>query len=432
MEGKAKKFKKIRIDSRLVKKGDLFIAIKGKEKDGHQYVADVLKKHPSVIIVSKLEKQWQEKEITILQVENTMQAMLTLAHYYRSCYPIPVIAITGSVGKTTAKELLYEILKTTYQVKKSIKNYNNRIGVALTLFELEPTDQLLVLEFGMNHKKEIEELSKLCHPDISMITNIGTAHIGFLNGKKNIAKAKLEILKGMDSGYFIKNPDDPYLKKVTSNQVEVLNPKKDSQLYFTNIKLFQTKTSALLHYHDNVYPVMIPIPGKRILETIIMVIQVGLLFQISIEQMLPVLESFELPEGRGNLFPCCNNVTLIDDTYNASLESLENNLIMLKLSCQSKYLIFGDFLELGTYAKKIHKQAAKKIKKISPVNVLLIGPYAKKMKKYLKGSLWFSNVDEALSYLKKQELKDCTILVKGSRKMHLDKIVTYFKKKKIK
>lgn len=427
--GRKKKGKKIRIDSRLVEAGDIFIAIKGKEKDGHTYIDDVIKKKPSVIIASKLEERWKHQNVTILEVDDTISAMQKIAKYIRNCYSIPVVAITGSVGKTTTKELVYELLKTKYQVRKSPKNYNNQIGIPLTLFELNIKDQILVLELGMNHKNEISELSKLCCPDVSLITNIGTAHIGYLKGKKNIAKAKLEILDGMESGYFIKNPYDPYLKKVKSKSVEIINPEIDTKLFFTNVKLFQTKTYALLHYKNECYPVTVHIPGKRILENILLALQVGLLFQISIEEMISVVENFKLPFGRGTFLSGNNNVTVINDTYNASLESLENNLISLKLASKEKYLIFGDFLELGTYTKKIHKKASKMIRKIPNLHVILIGPNAKIMRKYLKHSIWFLNIEDCISYLETNQLSNCCVLVKGSRRMHMDKIVSYLTKK---
>ena len=428
--GRKKKIKNYQIDSRKVRKGDVFFAIIGKEKNGHDYIEEVIKKKASVVIVSEMNEAWLKEDITILKVEDTTRAMLQVAHYLRKQYSIPIVAVTGSVGKTTTKELIFQILKTRYHVLKSPKNYNNRIGIPLTLFKLNDQYQIMVLEFGMNHAHEIEELSYLCEPDVSLITNIGTAHIGYLNGKKNIAKAKLEILKGMKSGYFIQNPYDPYLKKVKSNTIEVINPKKDYDLYFTNVQLFQTKTYAILHYQKKKYSLMIPAPGKRMLENVLLAVQVGLLFQIPIDTIINVIEQYTLPEGRGTLMYCDNQVTVINDTYNASLESLENNLTLLSLASNQKYLIFGDFLELGKYAKKIHKQAAKMIRKVPDLNVILIGKYSKTMKPYLRHSKWYLSVKEALSDLRKTEFSDCTILVKGSRKMNLDQIVDYFKKEK--
>ncbi len=428
--GRKNVIKNYQIDSRKVKKGDLFFAIIGKVKNGHDYIEEVIKKKASVIVVSEVKEAWKKEDITILKVEDTTKAMLEVAHYLRKQYPIPVIAITGSVGKTTTKELIYEILKTKYCVLKSPKNYNNRIGIPLTLFELNNKYQMMVLEFGMNHEHEIEELSYLCEPDVSLITNIGTAHIGYLNGKKNIARAKLEILKGMKSGYFIQNPYDSYLKKVTSNTIEVINPKKDYDLYFSNVQLFQTKTHAILHYQEKEYPMVIPMPGKRVLETVLLAIQVGLLFQVPMETMIDVIKEYSLPEGRGTLFHCSNNVTVMNDTYNASLESLENNLTVLTLATNQKYLVFGDFLELGKYAKKIHKKAAKMIRKVPDLKVILIGKHSKIMKRYLRHSKWYLTVNEALSDLKSETFHDCTILVKGSRKMNLDQIVDYFKQEK--
>lgn len=426
---KKKRIKKIKIDSREVEKGDLFFAIIGKNLDGHNYIEEAISNGASVVVVSKLEKEWKQKNVTILLVDDTTDAMIRLASYIRKQYPVPLIAITGSVGKTTTKELIYHILSRKFCVLKSPKNYNNRIGIPLTLFELNNDIQLVVLELGMNHLGEIHELSMLCKPDVGLITNIGTAHIGFLNGQKNILKAKLEILDGMQTGCFIVNPFDKKLRHVKHKSVTMINPIEDYKLFFTNIKLFSTKTYGVLNYQGKKYPITIPIPGSKILENILLAIQVGLLFQIPIDDIVDSITEFKVPNCRGNFIDCDNEITLIDDTYNASIESLENDLTILKLVSGEKYLIFGDFLELGKYSSQIHKKAAKLIRKIPNLNVLLVGKASRKMRKKIPGSIWFSDAEAALVYIKNKNYHDCTMLFKGSRRMYLNKIVSYFTKK---
>lgn len=424
------KIEQIKVDSRKIKKYDCYVALIGKTHDGHDYIDQAIKKGAKVIVCSTLPEQFNFK-VTYLLVNDTNVALLELGKYMRELYPIPLIAITGSVGKTTTKELLYQVLKKQFQVLKSPKNYNNRIGVPLTLLECRRTDQLILMEMGMNHLGEIEELSKVCKPDVSVITKIGTSHIGLLKGKKNIYKAKLEILTGMDNGYVIVNGNDSYLKKLTSNHLEVIKVGNKDTIYFSHVKLYANSTYAWLHVNQEIYPISFAIPGSKILDIILLVIETGLLFQIPIEDILDAIEHYKGTKERLEYIPLKNNVTLIDDSYNASLESLENDLSILNVIEGNKLLIFGDILELGSYSKKIHKKALREIKKIKKLEVILVGEELGKVKRKLKHAKWFSNVTELNQYLEKIEFNTKTILVKGSHGIHLDQAITQLKKSHI-
>ena len=189
----------IKIDSRNINENDLFIAIRGKNIDGHNYVLDAINRGASLIIVS--EDISIKANTMIIKVNDTIEILGVLANSMINKIKVPVIAVTGSNGKTTTKELIANLLATKYKVLKNKGNLNNHIGLPLTILEYQDED-IIVLEMGMNHKGEIEKLTKICHPNIGVITNIGTAHIGNLGSKKNIYKAKLEILKGMKNGFF--------------------------------------------------------------------------------------------------------------------------------------------------------------------------------------------------------------------------------------
>lgn len=418
---------RFQIDSRKVKRKDCYIALIGKTKDGHDYINQAIQNGAGMIICSTLPEKLSRK-ISYLLVEDTNVALLNLGTYIRSLYSIPLIAITGSVGKTTTKELLYQVLKRKYQVLKSPKNYNNRIGVPLTLLDCKESDQLIIMEMGMNHLGEIQELSQVCQPDVSIITKIGTSHIGFLKGQKNIYRAKLEIMDGMKDGYVLVNGNDAYLKHLSSNTLEVIKVGKKETIYFSHVKLYAHITYAWLHINDQIYPISFQIPGSKVLDIILLVIQTGLLFQIPIEDIIDAIAHYEGTKERLEFLPLPNQVTLIDDSYNASLESLENDLSILNVVEGNKLLIFGDILELGTYSKKIHRKALKQIKKIKQLNVLLVGEELGKVKRKLKHGKWFSNVAELNDYLDMMELKDMTILVKGSHGVHLNQVVEHIKK----
>lgn len=425
--GKDRTVKRIVTSSQAVKCGDLFIALKGNVYDGHQYIKEAIEQGAKYIICS-LKPTGSYPHVVFLQVEDTTQALIELGRYQRNQYPVPLIAITGSVGKTMTKELIYHILKQHYSVLKSPKNYNNRIGVPLTLLELNASHQMVVMELGMNHLGEIHELSEICKPDIGIITNIGTSHIGYLKGKKNILKAKLEITEGMHDGYLLVNGHDPYLKHIKKEGIEVVSVGTSANLTFSHIQSYLDSTFAWLHYQDQIIPMKIPMPGKKLLENVLLAIQVGLLFQVPITDIVAAIESYQTKEQRLQFLTLSDGITLIDDSYNASLESLENALSVLSLVEGPKTLVFGDILELGKYSKKIHKKALKLIKQVPELQVILVGKETKKVKRKLRHSIWFSSVESLIQKFDMMELTGQTVLVKGSRGIHLDQFVTYLKK----
>ena len=232
-------FNKIKVNSNEIKQGDLFLAI----NKGHDYIDEAINNGAVAIISEK------EIEYPSIKVDNSIIALGKIAHYIRNCYNIPLIAITGSVGKTTTKELIYLVLSKKYKVLKSNKNQNNHIGLPLTLLNLDNTYDMIVVELGMNHLKEISYLSKMCNPNYGIITNIGSAHIGNLGSKKNILKAKLEIRDGLN-GILIVNKNDKYLRKI-KKAIKV----DDKSLKIKNIKygLIQEFDIGNVHFVFNSY-----------------------------------------------------------------------------------------------------------------------------------------------------------------------------------
>ena len=401
----------VQIDSRKVKKNSLFICIKGKNDDGHNYIEKVLKKSICIIV----EKDIKVKSNTlIIKVENTLDFLYKLGLYIRNKYiNVPLIAVTGSVGKTTTKELLVHILKNKYNILYSKGNNNNNIGIPLTLTQYK-NENLIILELGMNHLKEIEKLSNMVKPNTSIITNIGSSHIGNLGSKRNIYKAKLEIIKGMNKGNLVLNINDKYLKKYKNkslniyyNDFEIKNVLCSNKLYFTLI------------YDKKEYNIKFNIPNISLIDNISLVIKTCLLYKIDMKDIISNLETFQTLEGR-NKYIYLNNVTLIDDCYNASYESIISSVNALKN--KESIIILGDILELGKYSKKIHKKLGKTIKKNK--NILTVGKNMKITSKYCNG-INFNNNKELINYLNKMDLKNKYILLKGSRGMHLEEVKKY-------
>lgn len=389
-------FKKIKINSKEIENGDVFLAI----NKGHNYINEAIN-NGAVAIISE-----QELNIPSIKVENSIIALGQIGHYMRNLYNTPLIAITGSVGKTTTKELIYGVLSKKYKVLKSNKNQNNHIGLPLTLLNLDDTYEVIVLELGMNHFNEISYLSNICNPNYAVITNIGTAHIGNLGNKKNILTAKLEILDGMIEKNLIVNKNDPYLRKIKNC---IKTNKKELKIKNLKYGLFQEFDIEDIHFKFY--------SSKHLLDDVYIAIKVGLLFNVDLKLISEAISEYNSTDGRLNITN--NKYTIIDDCYNSSYESLIGGLKMLKKYKEKKFIVLGDMLELGKYSIKYHKKINRYLKKIKNKDVLLIGEYTK----VIKGN-HFDNLEEIADYLNLNIKQNNVIYLKGSRKMNLDKLKT--------
>lgn len=405
--GTHKKIKKIKIDSRELKRGDLFIALKGDHYDGHEFVSEKF-----VSVVSK-----KGKSNNVIVVKDTYEALYNLSEHFLKVKNPKVIGITGSVGKTMTKELIYLFLKTKYKVLKSVGNKNNHIGVPLTLLNLRNED-FVFLELGMNHKGEIKHLSNLVKPDLGVITNVGSSHIGYLKNRKNIFKAKMEITSGMHKVNLVVSGDDSYLKKVKAYKCG-LDFKND--LYAYNILSTLKKTTFNIKVDNKEYTVR-TIPGSHLITNILLAIKVGLIYNVDIKDMLEIIESYKPLNNRMNII--YKDFTLIDDCYNSSYESLMGVLKLIKKENKRNILIIGDILELGHKTKHYYAKILKYLNTFSNTEILLVGENMKLIKKFKH----FDTSSEVLTYLKTISLKDSIILVKGSRMLKLETISNYLKK----
>ena len=392
---------KIKTNSKEINKGDLFIAI----NKGHDYINEAIDNGAVAIIC-----ETDIKDIPHIKVKSSIEALGKIANYLRNKHNIPLIAITGSVGKTTTKELVALVLSKKYKVLKSIKNNNNHIGLPLTLLNLDDTYDVIVTELGMNHQGEISYLSKICNPNYAVITNIGTAHIGYLGSQKNILKAKLEILDGMNNGCLIINNEDKYLKKLKHKNIIKVDRKN---LELKNLKCqdkieFDIKNT---HFIFNSY--------EHLLIDALIAIKIGILFDIDLNLISEAILEYQNSEGRLNIIK--NKYTIIDDSYNSSFESLVGGLEILKNKEDFKFIVLGDMLELGKYSNKYHKKINKYLKKINNKQVLLIGKYTK----VIKGK-HFNDINKLSDYLKQNIKYNDIIYIKGSHAMNLDKIKETF------
>ena len=408
---KPKVFKnKICIDTRTIKKNEIFIPIKFKNKDGCIYLKEA-SKYASLVLIPKyylettniLEEVLNiNKNIGIIEIEDGLSSLIELAKYKRNNTKSLVIVITGSNGKTSTKEMLSTVLKQKYKVFKSYKNYNNILGVCLNLLDIKDED-ILIFEVGMNHLGEIEGMSKILKPDIGVITNIGTAHIGNLKSKKNILKAKLEIMKGfnINSKLFINDDldiDNKYVVKCKIPEYQVLEDK---------IKLLIDKN-----------PITLNLQGKHNIFNISLVIGISKYLNLSNKEIIKGLKKYK--QYRMKEYKIDNKV-VIDDTYNSNLESVINGIDYLKLThYKNKVLVLGDIKELGRYSKSIHT----KIGKYIDPSIFKTYTYGKDSK-YISDNIktnkkHYIDKEELLKDLKKEE---GIIYLKGSHSMNMDSIV---------
>ncbi len=404
------KINSFKTDTRKLKKGDVFIALKGNNYDGNDFIND--KMCASAVITNKKIKL---KNIPVIKVDDTYLSLFYIGNYIRCNHMKNVIAITGSNGKTTLKELIYSILIKKYNVLKNEGNKNNLVGVFETINNYKDED-ISIFELGMNHKYEIDKLSKMIVPNTAVITNIGSSHIGNLGSRKNIFKAKMEIVNGL-VGMLIVNGDNKYLKKVKAYKCgRCVN----NDLIAYNIHVYQTYLTFNI-YNNKEYEVIFRKPIVDYIPSIVEAIKIGLLYSVPMKDILIAIKNYKSYDKRLNEI-ILNNYTIYDDSYNASFESVKCGLSFLKNIEAKKIIILGDMLELGKYSKKYHKKINFLLNKIDNKEVLTVGNYTK----YIN-SIHFKDNNSLISYLKNIQFNKVVIYVKGSYGMHLNEIVNFLK-----
>ena len=409
------KIKEIKTDTRKIKKGDIFIALKGEKYDGHNCLDEAIKKGSIACIIDK-----EIENDKCIKVKDTYKTLYNIGNYIRNKYNIPLIAITGSNGKTTTKELIVHILSCKYNVLYNCDSKNNIIGVSDTLFKLNNKHDLIVMELGSNHMGEIGLLSKMCNPTTSIITNIGSSHLEYFKTRKNIFKEKLSIIDGMKEKKLIVNGDDKYLKKLKCYKCGI-----DSNNDLIAYNIYEDKDYITFKiYVDKEYKVIFNNPGKHFINDILLAIKVCLDHGINIKTIIKQIKNFKLVNKRMSIINTKNNI-IINDCYNSSFESIKAGIYYMNNISDNKVFIIGEILELGKYSKKIHKRINGLLKNTNKKNIFTVG----KGTKYIKGN-YFENVDDLIKYLKQNPISNSYIYVKGSRRVNLDKVVDYLKAKK--
>lgn len=426
-------------DTRELQENDMFLSIKPESGDGIPYIIEAFEKGAIGCITeyeltSEIIEKYKNK--IIIQVKDTLQALIELAKYKRNLYNIPVIAITGSVGKTTTKEMIAKVLEQKYHIAKSKKSYNNRIGLPLTILDWDDDIETAVVEMGMNHLGEIRELTNIAKPTIAVITNVGTAHIGFLGSRENILKAKLEILEGLpNSGKVVFNNDNDMLHNTQIENYETITfgIENKSDYIATNIKISEEETNYKLHIRESEYKISIQASGQHYVYDSLCAIAVGDILNVDAEKMAFAIKNFK-NTGKRNEINNINNIIMINDYFNANFDSVKAALeVLYKITAKRKVAILGDMRELGEYGEELHRNIGKEIinKKIDVLVTVgeiakFIADEAKKLG--LKEIYVFNNNSDCIKKLRQIIKKGDAVLIKASKVMHFEEIAESIEK----
>lgn len=427
-------------DTRTIKEGDVYIGIKGENFDGNKFYLEALEKGAKVCILQDLnvdlEKVKKYNNVTIIKVENTIIALQKIAKYKRSLYNIPVVAITGSVGKTSTKDIVASVLSTKFNVLKTEGNLNNHIGLPLTILKLKK-HEALVVEMGMNNLGEISVLTNIAKPNVAVITNVGTSHIGNLGSRENILKAKLEILEGLaEDGTLVINKDNDLLKKWYEEgknnryKIKTYSTKEKSDYTGYDIDLNENGSKYKINIDNNTYEVQIKVGGEHFVYNSLCAISVARIFEIPMNKIINGILNFELTKNRMEIKKK-EDITIIDDCYNANYDSMKAALDFLGTSKNNRKLaVLGDMLELGTYSEQLHSDVGKEVTKNKIDILITVGKFAKNIsgsaKEYGmedKNIFECENNIEAINKIKSIMKANDIILVKASNGMRFKEIV---------
>lgn len=426
----------ISTDTRSIKKGDLFIALKGKNFDGHNFLHEAFLKGAAAVIVS----EGKYKNFPLIIVQDTLKALHDMASYYirNILVDAKVIAITGSVGKTTTKDMLHTVLSQYGVSHANEGNLNNNIGLPLTILKAPKNCQYLILEMGMNKAGEIKELSKISNPNIAVITNIEPAHTENFSSLFDIAQAKLEILLGMkNDGTLVLSRDNKYYDYLSSRankNVISFGKDKNAEACLLDIIRNDDGLNLKIRLSDNqIINCDLRVQGEHFAYSLLAVAAVVQSLGLDVSKLPLALENFSVTKGRGNVNKVKYNgkyIHLIDDSYNASPTSMRAAIKTLSAySNQRKVALFGDMLELGDESIKFHTDLVKVITENNVDKVYTVGKFMLELHELLPDNMrgaHFNDSNQLKSNLADIIQDNDVVLVKGSRGMKMDLIVREF------
>lgn len=431
----------VQSDNRIVKEGDVFFAFVGEKTDGHRFVPAALKAGAAGAVVSREPEELPSGKFCVL-VPDTIRALEDLASWYRDQFTIPVVGITGSVGKTTTKDMIASVLSEKYNTLKTEGNFNNNIGLPKTILNLSGETQMAVIEMGMNHKGEIDDLVHIAKPQTVTITNIGDAHIGNLGSKENIFKAKCEIFGGLaEGGLAVLNGDDEYLVKLRED------PEKQAKFRFTFVgegkdcewraenvnEEGQESMSFTAVTPVGAFPVTVPALGHHMIYPALTAAAIGAHYGLSVEEIQAGIAHYVPTKMRMETLHLPGRVTLYNDTYNANPQSMEAGLLTLsRTQAARRIAVLGDMGELGEAEERLHREVGRYAAGLSLDALVTVGTASEKLAgEAVQCGMEREKVfccrdkEQAKEVLRKLSGPETAWLVKASRVMALEELAKF-------
>lgn len=428
-------------DNRKCGAGDVFFAFVGENTDGHRYVAGALEAGAAGAVVSKEPETFLPGKFYV-KVADTLQAAGDLAAVYRRKFGIPVIGVTGSVGKTTMKDMIAAVLSVKFNVLKTEANFNNNIGLPRTVLRLDKDTEIAVLEMGMNHKGEISSLVRIARPTCAVITNVGDAHIGNLGSRENIFKAKSEIFEGLQEGGFaVMNADDDYLPQLQNDK------EKQEKFTFTWIGESADAEYRAVNIDDTLeecmkfravtpngdFDVTVPALGRHMIYPCLAAAALGQHFGMSNDEIAQGIAGYVPTAMRMETYRCPGNIIIYNDTYNANPQSMKAGLVTLShTKAGRRVAVLGDMLELGEMEEELHRGVGRAAAEAGIDTLLTVGERAKFIadeaaKRGLADVRSFSSAEEAKETLRQLIAPDTALYFKASHLMALEKLAAFAK-----
>jgi len=429
----------VSIDSRTIEEGEIFFALKGERFDGHDFLGEAMEKGAKAAVVSR--KRKFISKMPVIKVTDTLIALQELAKFYRQKFRPVVIGVTGSNGKTTTKDMIKALLSSKYRVVATPGNFNNLVGLPLTLFEISPQTQFLVLEMATNHPGEIKRLSEISLPQIGVITNIGATHLQFFRCISKVLSAKMELVQLLPPrGKVVLNIDDCHLRsqfRKIRQKIVTFGTKPQANVRATGIMIGtspgEERVSFTVHIGKHRQEFDLYCLGRYNVYNALAAIGATKDFAISLPMMADVFRKFEFPKLRMERLKY-GGATIINDAYNANPTSMKVALseLILSFPSQRKIVVLGDMLELGAMSRRFHQEIGK-IVATSPIHTLItVGEDARLIAQSAHN--WGMERDNIFCFKEKKfaskKLKNLlrprdAILIKGSRKVGLEEIIKY-------
>lgn len=418
-------FTQVNTDTRTLAAGELFIALRGEKFDAHDFIQQAVAKKPVALVV---EKFFPDIDLPQLVVSDCLLALGQIAAFNRQLFTGPVIAITGSSGKTTVKTMLASILQEAGNTHATKGNFNNHIGVPLTLLQLNADHQFAVIEMGASGPNEIAYLCELAKPNVSMINNVMPAHIAGFGSIEGVAKAKGEIYQALEaSGIAVVNIDDQFssfwMNSLIRSSVIRVSLNQAADCFATSIHLHNDAVEYVMHYQQDSCQIRLQIPGEHNVRNALMASACAIALGVDLQKIQSGLKNFFPVSGRMSRYLGINGVEIIDDSYNANPGSVRAAIDVLA-NLPKGILVLGDLAELGDDTEKLHAQLGTYAKEKNIGQIFTLGKLSENVSRaFGKGAEHFVDREKLIEKLKQQATSGMTYLIKGSRSAQMDLVV---------